>query len=135
MTDLREAIARRIAARKTGVACRTGIGLPDDIWRQALPDADDALAAIEAANWGLCPPGYTLCPLRAEGKNMNNCDACKFFQPLKHPMPHEVGWGDCTEPGRIIRDENGKIIHYEPDVKNTWSCANFSERKDGVTGG
>ena len=55
MTTLREAIARRIAARKTGVACRTGIGLPDDIWRQALPDADDALAAIEAAGWQCVP--------------------------------------------------------------------------------
>lgn len=48
MTDTRETLARLIAARKMGLLKDTkGERLPDDLWQQALPDADAYLAAMD----------------------------------------------------------------------------------------
>lgn len=45
MTDMREKIARAIAAQKMGLSNR-GERLPEDLWWQALPIADAVLDAM-----------------------------------------------------------------------------------------
>lgn len=53
------------------------------------------------------------------------CKSCTFFYPT---MIGRDGWGECTDPTKIISGHSGNPVNQNPEVKEDWACNNHTAK-------
>jgi len=96
-----ELVARAIAAVQCGIGPNidgtpaTGIRLPDDLWRQAIPHAERVSAALRAAGWQKVPDDCVVVPREPTSRQHEvGKDALDWWESRlrQEPLPRRSSW-------------------------------------------